>query len=77
MSDPSDLMDPGTLADAIRQIATAIGTPADVDPLSDLSGLVLAVQGVAQRAESRDIRLAAAEDLLARVGSDVLAEVER
>jgi hypothetical protein len=43
------------LANALRQIATAIGTPADVDPLADLPGLVLAVQAVAQRAESSAI----------------------
>ena len=45
-------------SDAIRQIATAIGTPADVDPLDDLPGLVMAVQGVAQRAESSAIVVA-------------------
>jgi hypothetical protein len=105
------------LSDALRQIATAIGTPAHVDPLADLPGLVLAVQAVVQRAESsaivaaeRDRRIdpveharavmraymltvggvvdeggarwrwgrsRTREDLLARVGPDVLAEVER
>jgi len=58
MSDPSDLMDPGTLADALRQIATAIGTPAHINLLADLPGLVLMVQGVVQRAESSAIVVA-------------------
>ena len=106
-----------TLAEAVKAIATAIGTPAHVDPLADLPGLVLMVQAVVQRAESsaivaaeRDRRIdpveharavmraymltgggvvdeggarwrwgrsRTREDLLARVGPDVLAEVER
>jgi len=45
----------GDCVAALRQIATAIGTPADVDPLADLPGLVMMVQGVAQRAESAAI----------------------
>jgi len=40
---------------ALHQIATAIGAPAGVDPLADLPGLVLMVQGVVQRAESSAI----------------------
>jgi uncharacterized small protein (DUF1192 family) len=43
------------LANALHQIATAIGTPANVDPLADLPGLVLAVQALAQRSESSAI----------------------
>jgi hypothetical protein len=49
---PHVLTDIALMADALRQIATAIGTPANVDPLADLPGLVLMVQGLAQRAES-------------------------
>ena len=41
--------------DAIRQIAAAIGTPEGVDPIADLSGLVMMVQAVVQRAESAAI----------------------
>ncbi|MFZ4600615.1 MAG: hypothetical protein ACOYNN_18380 [Terrimicrobiaceae bacterium] len=43
------------VSDALRQIAAAIGAPADVDPLADLPGLVLAVQAMVQRAESSAI----------------------
>jgi len=66
--DPDDFM-----AAALRKIATAIGTPANVDPLADLPGLVMMVQGVAQRAESRDIRLAAAEGQAAAAVAEVRA----
>jgi len=61
------------MSDALRQIATASGTPANVDPLADLPGLVLAVQGVAQRAGSRDVRLAAAEGQAAVAVNEVKA----
>jgi len=106
--------------ETLRQIATAIGTPDHVDPLADLTGLVMMVEGLVQRAESsailaaeRDRRIDPVEHaravvagwcwhwawehgrmdasacnadwaasperaaLLARVGPDVLAEVER
>ena len=43
------------MVDTLRQIATAIGTPAHVDPLADLPGLVMMVQAVVQRAESSAI----------------------
>ena len=59
--------------DALRQIATAIGTPANVDPLADLSGLVMMVRGVVEQAESRDIRLAAAEEQTAAAVNEVKA----
>jgi len=62
-----------SLADALRQIATAIGTPANVDPLADIPGLVMMVEGLVQRAESRDIRLAAAEGQAAAAVAEVRA----
>jgi hypothetical protein len=49
------------MREAIRAIAAAIGTPADVDPLADLPGLVLMVQAMVQRAESSAIVLAEVE----------------
>jgi hypothetical protein len=62
-----------TLHGVVADIATAIGTPANVDPLADLPGLVLMVQAMAQRAESRDIRLVAAEGQAAAAVAEVRA----
>ena len=81
----------GEAANALREIAEAIGCPANTDPLTDLDGLVLAVRGLAERAETvrvvtlardellRQVQTLTAERaaLIARVGADALAEVER
>lgn len=46
------LADIALMADALREIATAIGCPANADPLTDLDGLVSMVRGLAERAET-------------------------
>ena len=51
MGDLADVI-AGEAANALREIATIIGCPANADPLTDLDGLVLAVRGMAERAET-------------------------
>jgi hypothetical protein len=68
------------VSDALRQIATAIGTPKGVDPLADLPGLVLAVQAVVQRAESSAFVVASLtvpESYVGIVSAEVADEIER
>ena len=42
----------GEAVNALREIATIIGCPANTDPLTDLDGLVMMVRGLAERAET-------------------------
>ncbi len=64
--------------DAIRSIATIIGCPANADPLTDLDGLVMAVRGLAERAET--VRVVTADrdalraEMDARIADAVAAE---
>ena len=63
---------------AIRSIATIIGCPANTDPLTDLDGLVLAVRGLAERAETVRVVTADRDALMAetdaRIADAVAAE---
>ena len=63
----------GEAANALREIGAIIGCPANADPLTDLDGLVLAVRGLVERAETVRVVTADRDALAARV----LAEVER
>lgn len=67
------LADIALMADALREIATAIGCPADADPLTDLDGLVMMVQRLAQIAESRDLAAIIAEERADAVAADRVA----
>ena len=59
------------LVDPVRQIATIIGCPADADPLTDLDGLVMAVRGLAERAETVRVVTADRDALAADVGARI------
>lgn len=48
----------GEAANALRDIATIIGCPANADPLTDLDGLVMAVRGLAERVVGVEARIA-------------------
>ena len=67
------LADIALMADALREIATAIGCPANADPLTDLDGLVSMVQRLAQIAESRDLAAIIAEERADAVAADRVA----
>ena len=56
---------------AIRSIATIIGCPANTDPLTDLDGLVMAVRGLAERAETVRVVTADRDVLAAEVGARI------
>ena len=66
---PVDLADviAGEAANALREIATIIGCPANADPLTDLDGLVLAVRGLAERAKTVRVVTADRDALAAEV----------
>lgn len=48
----------GEQANALRDIATIIGSPANADPLTDLDGLVSMVRGLAERVVGVEARIA-------------------
>ena len=51
MADLADVI-AGEAANALREIAEAIGCPANADPLTDLDGLVSMARATAERAET-------------------------
>lgn len=57
MSDLANMI-AGEQASALRDIATAIGCPANVDPLTDLDGLVMMAGGLAERVVGVEARIA-------------------
>lgn len=65
------LVDIALMADALRDIATIIGCPANTDPLTDLDGLVLAVRGLAERAETVRVVTADRDALVAEMGARI------
>ena len=57
MSDLANMI-AGEQASALRDIATIIGCPANVDPLTDLDGLVMMAGGLAERVVGVEARIA-------------------
>lgn len=67
------LVDIALMAGALRDIATSVGCPTDVDPLGDLPGLVDAVKGSDQQAKEREIQIASMREQIA----DLTAQRDR
>lgn len=65
------LVDIALMADALRSIATIIGAPTNADPLTDLDGLVMAVRGLAERAETVRVVTADRDALVAEMGARI------